>query len=135
MKENIYLAGGWFSPEQMKACTEVEELLTEINEDNFFPRLMNLGTDGIDWNKIYRTNIVHLDMCDTVVVSTVDKDMGTLIEAGYCIAKGKRVVYYTPGIDKPNLMLTHSGQIARTINELKVCLYDPNVTYFKGDPE
>ncbi len=131
----VYLASGWFNKDQMKACKEAEESISLMNEKNFFPRLMNLGTDGVDWQKIYDANIFHLEECDTVVCVTEGKDMGALIEAGYAIKAGKRIIYYTPGIDKPNLMLAFSGQIARTIQELEQCLSDESVTFVPKDFE
>lgn len=131
----VYLASGWFSPEQMKACKDVEESLSFLNDSNFFPRSMNLGTDGCSWNEIFSENIYHLDECDVVVASTVGKDMGTLWECGYAYAKGKRIVYYTPGIKKPNLMLGLSGQIATTIEEMKQCVLDSRTSFSSQDFE
>lgn len=126
---NIYVAAGWFSPEQMKACKEVEALVYSADFCHFFPRQMNLGTDGCDWEQVFSENIKRIDDCDIIVASTVGKDMGTLWECGYGFAKGKDIIYYTPGIKKPNLMLAHSGQIATNLNELEACIFDPEITF------
>jgi len=115
----IYIAGGWFSEEQLKHLVEVEDLVKQTNHKHFAPRTMNLGQDGCDWSFIFDENIKHLEDCDMVVASTVGKDMGTIWECGYGYAKGKTIVYYTPGIARPNLMLGMSGIVCKTYEELK----------------
>ena len=127
-----YIASGWFNATQLAACVQLEQFCIDNDINHFAPRKMNLGTDGVDWDLIFQKNIEHLDDCDIVFASTVGKDMGTIWETGYAYAKGKEIIYYTPGITKPNLMLAKSGQIARDINELGACFVDRDVT-FVGD--
>ena len=114
----IYVAGGWFSNEQEIALSDVEEIIRESKNEAFMPRHMNLGSIGSNWVEVFNTNVNEIRKCDIVVASTVGKDMGTLWECGYAYALDKKIVYYTPGIDKPNLMLGFSGIICRDRYEL-----------------
>lgn len=114
----VYVAGGWFSDGQMRAVREVEEFADKWFIKPFKPRTANLGEDGCDWDAIFKGNIDHIDSAGLVIASTVDKDMGTIWECGYAFSKGIPIVYYTPGIDKVNLMLAKSGKVAKTTEEL-----------------
>jgi len=120
MANQIYVAGGWFDKEQMAAIKELEEL---FDIDSFRPRL---DTKHLipDWDAIYNENIKHLSRCDMVIASTIGKDMGTLWECGYACALNIEVIYYTPGISRPNLMLGKSGIICSTIEEVYAYVYD-----------
>lgn len=131
----IYVAGGWFTPEQEKALTIVEDVVKQTNSNHFMPRHMNLGTEGVDWQKVFDSNIAHLDDCDIVVASTEGKDMGTLWECGYAYGKGKEIVYFTNGIPKPNLMLGFSGIICSTEEELHMYLVNGLLPEEIGDYE
>lgn len=114
----VYVAGGWFNCEMLKAVKEIEDFVDRWFNLPFKPRTQNLGVAGSDWNYIFKQNVEHLSNADLVIASTVDKDMGTIWECGYAFAKGIPIVYYTPGIDKVNLMLSKSGKIAKTTGDL-----------------
>jgi len=114
----VYIAGGWFNDGQMRAIKEIEAFSDKWFIEAFKPRVDNLGSDGCDWDAIFTSNIEHIDSAGLVIASTVDKDMGTIWECGYAFAKGIPIVYYTPGIDKVNLMLLKSGKVAKTVEEL-----------------
>lgn len=115
MNKQIYIAGGWFSEEQLTALLQIEALYPEIS---YRPRVDTANIQG-QWDKIFEDNLTHLDNCDFVIASTVGKDMGTIWECGYAYAKNKTIIYYTPGISKPNLMLGKSGIICPTIGQIK----------------
>ena len=118
MTKKVYIAGGWFSDAQLTALKELEELYPE--KVCYRPRLdTNLD---MGWDKIFQDNLKYLEECEIVIASTIDKDMGTLWECGYAYAKNKTIVYYTPGISKPNLMLGKSGVICQTIQQIKTYL-------------
>ena len=121
METKIYVAGGWFSPAQMEALKQVEHLAA-IYGDAFMPRLHNLGEEGCNWEKVFEVNIDKLNDCDIVIASTVDKDMGTIFECGYAYSRGKQILYYSPGIAKPNLMLGMSGLVFNDIAKLELYL-------------
>lgn len=115
----VYIAGGWFSDAQLKAVKELEELADELGYNSFKPRVHNKGNEGCNWDRIFYDNIYHIEQCSIVFASTVDKDMGTIWECGFAYAKGKKIVYYTPGIPKVNLMLSMTGAICPTIDSIK----------------
>ena len=117
--KKVYVAAGWFNDNQMKACKELEEFADSFFKEPFKPRVANLGTEGCDWDAIFANNIEHIDNADLVLASTVDKDMGTILECGYAFAKGIPIIYYTPGIKTVNLMLAKSGVVCKTMEELE----------------
>lgn len=130
MSKKIYIAGGWFSEEQREALYQLEELEPS---QSFRPRI-DTAKHIRDWNKIYQENIKHLQECEFIIASTVGKDMGTLWECGYAAALKKTIIYYTPGITKPNLMLGMSGVICTSIREIQEYLYSgksPEVTDYE----
>ena len=110
----VYLAGGWFSPNMLKAVEDIEEVLVDLNIRHFNPRKENLAKPDDPGNKlkhIFDGNIQAIDKCDLLIISTVDKDMGTIFEAGYAYSKNKTIVYYNPFMqdrEKFNLMLSMS---------------------------
>jgi len=115
----IYVAGGWFDDRQLSSLKEIENLALELDSNSFCPRLHNLGSTDCDWDSIFQTNIDKLNKSKLVIASTVNKDMGTIWECGYAYAKGISVIYYAPGILKPNLMLGKSGKVFSSILDLK----------------
>jgi len=117
----VYVAGGWFNDGQMRACRELEDFADKWFENVFKPRVSNLGSSEMSskqWDDIFQGNLEHIDSAELIIASTVDKDMGTIWECGYAFSKGIPIVYYTPGIDKVNLMLAKSGKVAKTVEEL-----------------
>jgi nucleoside 2-deoxyribosyltransferase len=111
----IYLAGGWFSENMLKAITEMEEVLDSLPIAYFNPRKANLAECDDNITKldyIFKKNVEEIDNCNLVIASTVDKDMGTIWETGYAYAKNKPIIYYNPFMEsreKFNLMLARSG--------------------------
>lgn len=119
----VYIAGGWFSPEQEKTLDELEGFVKEHFELYFSPREHN-NAEGQDLEDIFQKNIWALDEAEIIIASTVGKDMGTLWECGYAYARELQVIYYAPGIEKVNLMLAKSGRVARNLQELEQILTD-----------
>ena len=118
LQGKVYIAGGWFSEEQEKALSEIENYADTMCLHVFKPRSDNLGSDGCDWDSIFAVNIAEIETSDIIIASTVGKDMGTLWECGYAYALNKPILYYTPGISKPNLMLAMSGKVFNTIVDM-----------------
>jgi len=124
-KIKIYCGGGWFSPFQDKALTYQENYL--FNREDFevyAPRkeIKLEGKEGIEiQNFVFNENCKNIDNADLVVISTVDKDMGSVWEAGYAYARNKKIVYtlFDERLGEKvvfNLMLAASG-IAAFTNE------------------
>lgn len=125
----VYVAGGWFTAEQRKSLDELEGYVKKHFKKTFIPREHN-NSKGQDLEDIFQTNVNALDDSDIIIASTVGKDMGTLWECGYAYARELQVIYYTPGIEKVNLMLAKSGRVARNLKELEQILIDvANVGY------
>lgn len=125
----VYIAGGWFSPEQEKALDELEGFIKKHFKQYFSPREHN-NSKGQKLEDIFQKNIQALDNADIIIASTIGKDMGTLWECGYAYARELQVIYYAPGIEKVNLMLAKSGRVARSLKELWDILIDmDNVGY------
>jgi len=131
MKNKIYIAGGWFTPNQVKHLDILDKKLENQNKYDYFrPRTDCLGIDGIsDWNTIYTRNIEELELCDYMIAITTDKDMGTLVEVGQFIEKNKPIIFFTPGLTgKFNLMLAKPAhRVCTTIEELDDALLDLSI--------
>lgn len=116
MKKKIYLAGGWFSPEQEEEHTRIYNLIKD-EYDVFNPRLASLVKPNATQDKMTQTLLGNLEAirnADIVLVITDRKDMGTIWEAGYAYANQKPIVYYaeTLGSMSFNLMLAKTGCVA-----------------------
>ena len=132
----VYVAGGWFSPEQVSALDELERLVNMWFEYSFKPR-HDANSANYSFQEIFNLDVEALRCSDLVVASTVGKDMGTLWECGYAAALGIPIIYYTPGIDKVNLMLAKSGSVARDEMEFERALtkLGEDTKYYPTDME
>ena len=116
-KKSVYLASGWFSPDQDKQLTKLEEVFDKRADwiDLFSPRRAfvcppDASQDVQD--KTFKGNIDHIRGADFVLVNTSFKDVGTIWEAGASYAFDKLIVYFCEGLPKGarfNLMLAKSG--------------------------
>lgn len=124
-KLKIYLAGGWFTPEQDELHTRIANKLNCCIEfDVFNPRKEGEIIKGITTNdkmsKILIGNIEAIQNSDVVVVIYDYKDVGTIWEAGFAYANKKPIIYYseTNGAKPFNLMLAKTGRYSTSIDEL-----------------
>ena len=126
-----YFASGWFSPNQLDTYKKCEKILNSFSDKNlkvFYP-LAESKDDQTNLDskegrlRIFDRNVTGINDCDFIVISTEDKDMGSLFEAGVAYMKGVPIVYvnfHLPEGGKFNLMLTESCiAIARSKNQLK----------------
>jgi nucleoside 2-deoxyribosyltransferase len=72
----------------------------------------------------FNQNLLAIRMSDFVVCSTEDKDVGSLIEAGFALALSKPIIYvnFTLGTKSFNLMLSCSGLVAKNEKDLEALL-------------
>lgn len=122
MKKKIYLAGGWFSPEQEEEHTRIYNLIKD-EYDVFNPKLASLVKPDSTQDEMTQTFLGNLEAirnADIVLVITDRKDIGTIWEAGYAYANQKPIVYYAETLgNKPfNLMLAKTGRVV--INEIQL---------------
>lgn len=121
--KKIYLAGGWFTPEQDKLHTKIYNLL-KTSYSVFNPRkegeiIKGITTDD-KMSKILIGNIEAIKNSDIVVVIYDYKDTGTIWEAGFAYACKKPIIYYseTNGNKPFNLMLAKTGEYVKDCYEL-----------------
>ena len=132
----VYIAGGWFTPEQEKAQMDIVLAVEGAGIENFNPKVDSKPKRG--WDSVYKTNLLEIQKADIVIASTVGKDMGTLFECGYATAAGTPVVYYAPGLDGDfNLMLAKSARrVCTTVKELECAIEDGFISVeYKGEIE
>ena len=134
-KKKIYLAGGWFTPEQEEEHTRIYELLKN-DYDVFNPKLESLVTPNSTEDFMSQTligNIEGIKNADLVVVIYDYKDTGTIWEAGCAYANKKPIMYYaeTLGEKKFNLMLAKTGNFTDNMAALACALQDESTWQYK----
>ena len=134
-----YIAAGWFSPNMLSAIEDIESVVDELKISAFKPRFANLAKEDDFADKldiIFKGNIDAINDCNLMIVSTVDKDPGTLFEAGIAYSKKIPIIYYNPFMqsrEKFNLMLARSGLgVCITKDELKDFLINLTKYEHKG---
>lgn len=140
--KNIYLAAPFFSDEQNKRVTEVEEALAanETVGEVFSPRKNQLEQFEMGTKKwaqeIFKHDTSKIDWCD-VVVAVVDfdddgVDSGTAFEIGYAYSTNKPLVIFHEKDTILNLMISES-LIAHLTNATQLKDYNfetlPNIPY------
>lgn len=133
MKKKIYLAGGWFSPEQEEEHSRIYDLIKD-EYDVFNPKLESLVKPDSTQDSMTQTllgNLEAIQNADLVLVITDRKDMGTIWEAGYAYANQKPILYYAETLgNRPfNLMLAKTGTVA--VNMLQLLLDLSNEDNYK----
>lgn len=120
----MYLAGGWFTPEQEQEHSKLYEALKDINGlDVYNPRLegeIDTDTSVDKMSAILLSNVDNIKSSDFVVVIYDGKDTGTIWEAGYAYANKKPIIYYAEklGGKKFNLMLAKTGYFVDNLESL-----------------
>jgi nucleoside 2-deoxyribosyltransferase len=140
--KKVYLAGGWFTPEQEAAHDIMVSSANNTKIPYYNPR--NAGNfNGFNGKELFESNIEAIDECTALVASTSGKDMGTLFECGYAYSKGMPVIYFFTGQGKFNIMLAYSAaaivtdeyQLTHALNEYNMYGTINNIQRFKGDME
>jgi len=111
---NVYLAAGWFNPEQKKQMEEIYSVLKDMHNYQLIT-LFAPFYDGIVLEKgmapeekrkkmreVWTLDITKVKEADLVVACTQDHDTGTIFECGYASATGARILCYN---SKPELGL------------------------------
>lgn len=126
----VYLASPFFTDDQLKVVKKVEKLLHQCGFEVFSPRLESkIEGDAPKESQVtaFCTNLLAIENCDIVLAITMNKDMGTLFEAGYACKCHKDLLYFAPDIEGPfNLMLAQSATLGACtdIKTLKSILND-----------
>ena len=123
--KTVYLASGWFNPQQMNEIQMIEKMLSLHEDINVYsPRLENnCPPDASEDIKksVFNENLWHIVNSHLIIVNTRDKDLGTIFEAGFAYANKKPIIYFCHGLKGNfNLMLAKSGiAVATSFTELK----------------
>jgi nucleoside 2-deoxyribosyltransferase len=117
----VYIAAPFFNPTQLERVELVKNVLREQGIEYFSPKDESMFKQGDDPAEILKLNCAAIDMAPYVIVITDDKDVGTIWEAGYAYAKGKKILYvwlgWTPEM-KFNIMLAASGIAVHSYDDL-----------------
>lgn len=150
LKGKAYLAGGWFSDEQMERLEYVRDTLKDLGFNLFSPKDENLVTkDSSDdfATQAYNGNINAIKNASFVFCITNCKDMGTIHESGVASTLNIPIIYFAEGLDGPfNLMLAKSGihvitsreQLVKDMSSEEVLvgiITNKNVSNYKGEIE
>ena len=104
----IYIAGPFFTPEQLAIVKSVENILLKNEIEFYSPRFSGVLSDmnGQDkYDFIYNENVFALNSCDFMLACLDYKDTGTHFEVGWFAAQGKPFVIYMKDLSKLNVML------------------------------
>lgn len=134
--KKIYLAGGWFTPEQDEQHTRIYNLIKD-KFDVFNPRIegeIDNGTSNDKMSSILIGNIEGIQNADLTVVLYDYRDTGTIWEAGFSYASKKPIIYFAEHLNgRPfNLMLAKTGRFAANEQDLLKLLNDESSWTFKN---
>lgn len=112
-KNKVYCAGGWFTPNQDKVQTIMENVLRGREELNvYYPRHDGVKLESNQIHdpgmreKVFKDNISHIDTADLVIANLDGRDgyqdTGTCYEVGYAMAQGIPVIGFQ--LDGGNMM-------------------------------
>lgn len=125
MKYKFYIAAPFFNDEQVDRVERVKQELINLGHEFYSPKdecvVSNKNTNE-ELEECFKSNLKAIENCDFVLAVTDGKDVGTLFEAGYAYAKGKRIIYLceTIGDNAFNLMLAKSCvNVLKRAEELK----------------
>lgn len=131
--KKIYLAGPFFSQEQLDRIVKLEQTIVENNFLVFSPRLESFvppNATRLDRKNAFESNIVSIDEADFLVAVYDGKDVGTMFECGYAYSRNIPILYFAETLgEKPfNLMLSESSRVncSKTVEELDSKLKEIN---------
>lgn len=112
---NVYIAGPFFKPEQIKLIEDIESALIAFGVKFYSPRsegtIINMAPDEKSerMNYIYNSNISHMDESNFMIAVIDDFDTGTVWEMGYFHrSKNGNLVTITNQDHGLNIMLRNS---------------------------
>lgn len=111
--KKIYLAGGFFDPEQIEVAEHIEQICRDRNLPFFSPRLECFCPPDAtpeQRRKTFQMNIENIESAAFVFARIDDFDSGTMWELGYAFRSRIKCYAYTVFEDRGlNLMLAESG--------------------------
>ena len=100
----VYLAAGWFTPEQKKQMDEIYRVLGKLRDKGKI-KLFSPFYDGIvlkpneqnirkKMKEVWDLDIGKIEVSGLIVACTQDNDVGTIFECGYASALKKAIICY-----------------------------------------
>jgi nucleoside 2-deoxyribosyltransferase len=131
-----YLASGWFNPPQEQARQEMIKVLEDNEISYFSPKdevEVKFDATHEERQAAFKADTEVIKHCDFVIASTVNKDMGTLMEMGMAYAwETPFIVYFPAPPGTPcNLMISESAfAVAQSPEELDAIIKKLKATDF-----
>lgn len=114
IREKIYLAGPWFTPEAMETQVKIENMCAKYGWPVFSPReecLLNPKSPKSEQERAFFLNVHGIKYCRLVLANVEGLDTGTVWEMGAAYMANKPVIIYSPRPDrKLNVMLAQGAQ-------------------------
>ena len=112
-KYDFYLAGPFFTPEQLELQEDIEKAFKIMEKKIFSPRLdagkLEKDATKEDMLKVFEADLSAIDNCGCLFANISYRDTGTSVEIGYALAKGIPVILFWDknrhDTEKVNLML------------------------------
>lgn len=112
--EKIYLAGPWFTPDQMETQKRIETICEFNGWPVFSPRIeltLPKNSTKEEQARAFFLNVHGLRKCRLILANVEGYDTGTLWEMGAAYAYDTPVVIYSPNPDrKLNVMLAQGSK-------------------------
>ncbi len=96
-KPKVYIAAPFFTDDQLKRVTIVEEALDLMEIEYFSPRSGDMLSDVTGSQaekqaiakKIFESNVEHIERCNILLAILDERDTGTTFELGYAVCFAK----------------------------------------------
>ena len=113
LRDRIYLAGPWFTPEAMATQVWIEDLCERFGWGVFSPRkecLLNPKSSIVDQKRAFFMNIHGIKTCKLILANVEGLDTGTVWEMGAAFMANRPLVIYSRNPDrKLNVMLAQGS--------------------------
>jgi len=142
---HVYLAAGWFNPEQKKQMVEVYSVLSKLRDQGEI-KLFAPFYDGIvlkpndpdlqaKMKEVWSLDIGKIEISDLVVACTQGHDVGTIFECGYASALKRTIIGYNSQPEYGlNVMLAQGAKVfVKTEKDLQKAVEDFCVVFYKGE--
>lgn len=125
-QRKIYLAAPFFTSSKRWLVNELRKSLISFGNKVFSPYhdvgILNDVTFLVAQTDIAQKNLAALDEADVILTVLNGLDAGTIMELGYAVAKGKRVVVLVENINQNNLTMI-AGSGCEVVTDISTAIY------------
>ena len=113
-KMKVYIAGPFFTDQQISVIARIEMQLADEGIEYFSPRsegtLKNMSKEkrAAVMGETFKSNVRNMDWCNHCIAVIDGYDTGTVWEMGYLYATGKTIVTFSNEYKGINVMLNES---------------------------